>query len=131
MNISDEIKRAIKHGIYLGKMTEKEEHKLLTELNSFLIIKKNFCFLTETSGTITVSTEYEDLAEIFIHRGTLKITPLSSEGYFKVFMDTLEFISNKHRQEMNVLEDKTNNKSVDDDESTEDDGEMWLWKFFI
>ena len=131
MNISDEIKRAIKHGIYLGKMTEKEEHKLLTELNCFLIIKKNFCFLTEVSGTITVSTEYEDLAEIFIHRGTLKITPLSSEGYFKVFMDTLEFISNKHRQEVNVLEDKTNNKSVDDDESTEDDGEMWLWKFFI
>ena len=125
MNINDEIKRAIKHGIYLGKMTEKEEHKFLTELNSFLIIKKNFCFLTEATGTITVSSAVDDLAEIFIHRGTLKITPLASEGYFKVFMDTLEFISIKHKLEMSESEKKLIGQ-LDDDESTEDDGDMWL-----
>ena len=125
MNINDEIKRAIKHGIYLGKMTEKEEHSLLTELNSFLIFKKNFCFLTEATGTITVSSAVDDLAEIFIHRGTLKITPLASEGYFKVFMDTLEFISIKHKLEMSESEKKLIGQ-LDDDESTEDDGDMWL-----
>jgi hypothetical protein len=125
MNINDEIKRAIKHGIYLGKMTEKEEHSLLTELNSFLIFKKNFCFLTEATGTITVSSAVDDLAEIFIHRGTLKITPLASEGYFKVFMDTLEFISIKHKLEMSESEKKLIGQ-LDDDESTEDDGDLWL-----
>jgi len=125
MDVSEEIKKAIKHGIYLGRMSEKEEHLFLTELNSFLIVKKNFCFLTELSGTITVSSAVEDLAEVFIHRGTLKITPLASEGYFKVFMDTLEFISVKHKQEMDALEKKNTNE-IDDDESTEDDGELWL-----
>ena len=125
MNINDEIKRAIKHGIYLGKMAEKEEHSLLTELNSFLIFKKNFCFLTEATGTITVSSDVDDLAEIFIHRGTLKITPLASEGYFKVFMDTLEFISIKHKLEMSESEKKLISQ-LDDDESTEDDGDLWL-----
>ena len=127
MNINDGIKRAIKHGIYLGKMTEKEEHSLLTELNSFLIFKKNFCFLTETSGTITVSSAVEDLVEIFIHRGTLKITPLMPEGYFKVFMDTLEFISVKYKLEMSESEKKLISQlDEDEDESTEDDGELWL-----
>jgi hypothetical protein len=125
MNINDEIKKTIKHGIYLGRMSEKEEHSFLTELNSFLIVKKNFCFLTEVSGTIIVSTAVEDLAEIFIHRGTLKISPLAAEGYFKVFMDTLEFISVKYGQETDVLKEKSANE-IDDDESTEDDGDMWL-----
>lgn len=127
MNIGDEIKRAIKHGIYLGTLTDTEEHSFLTELNSFLILKKNFCFLIEITGTITVSSDVEDLAEIFIHRGTLKITPLASEGYFKVFMDTLEFISEKHKKEFKMLEERETPKPKDDDdESTEDDGEMWL-----
>jgi hypothetical protein len=126
MNINDEIKRAIKHGIYLGQVSDEEEHIFLTGLNSFLISKNNFCFLTESTGTIIVSSVSEDLAEIFIHRGTLKITPLTSEGYFKIFMDTLEFISKKHEQETNNVKDKVSDQSDIDDESTEDDGEMWL-----
>jgi len=120
MNINDEIKRAIKHGIYLGKMSEEEEATFLTGLNSFLILKKNFCFLTDSTGTIIASSDLEDLAEIFVHRGTLKIVPLTSEGYFKVFIDTLEFISKKYEQENIQL------KKLDDDESTEDDGDLWL-----
>ena len=126
MNINNEIKRAIKHGIYLGKVSDEEEQIFLTGLNSFLISKNNFCFLTESTGTIVVYSVSEDLAEIFIHRGTLKITPLASEGYFKIFMDTLEFISKKHEQETDKVKDKVSDQSDIDDESTEDDGELWL-----
>jgi hypothetical protein len=126
MNINDEIKRAIKHGIYLGEMSDEKEQVFLTGLNSFLISKNNFCFLTESTGTIVVSSVSEDLAEIFIHRGTLKITPLAAEGYFKIFMDTLEFISKKYEQEPVNAKDKASDQSETDDESTEDDGELWL-----
>ena len=67
---------------------------------SFLVEKSNFCFLTDDNQTVVVSTVEEEVAEIFIHAGTLKIIPQASEGYFQVFMDVLEFVSSKHIKEM-------------------------------
>jgi len=125
MNISEEIKKAIKYGIFLGDISDDESDLFLRELNLFLIKKKNFCFFSNTTKAIIVSSDLEDLAEIFIHRGTLKVTPLAAEGYFKIFMDMLEFISKKHKKE---TEDKAKVKvkTTEEDESTEDDGDLWL-----
>tara|TARA_Y100000592_G_C5478715_1_gene324036 strand:+ start:1257 stop:1625 length:369 start_codon:yes stop_codon:yes gene_type:complete len=122
MNVKEEIQRAIKHGIYVGTRTPKEEMKYLNELLVFLNKKKNFSILEEEKRSIKVSSDYEDLADIYIHVGTLKIVPLTSEGYFKVFMDVLEFISEKYKKEVLKLPPI----DPDDDESTEDDGELWL-----
>ena len=43
MNVKDELKKAIKHGINLGILTPEEEQEALMELMTFLINKKNFC----------------------------------------------------------------------------------------
>jgi len=125
MNIGEEIKKAIKYGIFLGDISDDESDLFLRELNLFLIKKKNFCFFSDATKVIIVSSDLEDLAEIFIHRGTLKVTPLAAEGYFKIFMDMLEFISKKHKKE---TEDKAKVKvkTTEEDESTEDDGDLWL-----
>jgi len=122
MNVKEEIKKAIKHGIYLGNLSDAEQKKYLLELFSYLVEKNNFCFLTDNNQTVIVSSVDEEVAEIFVHAGTLKIIPQASDGYFQVFMDVLEFISAKHREEMKQLEKKT----INEDDSTEDDGEMWL-----
>lgn len=122
MNVKEEVQRAIKHGIYIGVTTPKEELKYLNELLFFLNKKKNFSILEEEKRSIKVSSDYDDLADIYIHTGTLKIVPLASEGYFKVFMDVLEFISEKYKKEVLMIP----RSDLDDDESTEDDGELWL-----
>ena len=57
---------------------------------------------------------------MFVHSGTLKILPQASEGYFQVFMDVLEFLAKRYGQT------EEQEKKIDHDESTEDDGEMWL-----
>ena len=122
MNVKEEIQNAIRSGIYVGIKTPQEELIYLNELLVFLNKKKNFSILEEEKRSIKVSSDYDDLADIYIHAGTLKIVPLASEGYFKVFMDVLEFISEKYKKE--VL--KIPLFDLDDDESTEDDGELWL-----
>jgi len=122
MNVKEEIQKAIKHGIYVGVNTPKEELKYLNELLVFLNKKRNFSILEEEKRSIKVSSDYDDLADVYIHAGTLKIIPLTSEGYFKVFMDVLEFISEKYKKEIS----NTSPLDPDDDESTEDDGELWL-----
>mgnify|MGYP003113480515 CR=1 FL=1 len=125
MNVKEEIKRAIKHGIYMGEFSKDEERKFIGELFSFLISKNNFCLFKDNDRTIVVSSIEEDLAEVFIHAGTLKIVPQASEGYFKIFMDVLEFIANKHKEEMKQLSSPEDEETEEDD-STEDDGEWWL-----
>ncbi len=119
MNIREEIQRAIKYGIYLGDLSYTEEKVFLSELFASLIAKKNFCILKDKDRTMVVSSVTEDLAEIFVHEGTLKIIPLSSEGYFKVFMDALEFIAERHKKEVESLKD------LEEDESTEEE-DWWL-----
>jgi len=129
MNVSDEIKKAIKYGIYLGSMSYEKEDKFLKDLNTFLIKKKHFCFYSEVTKTIMVSSDVEDLAEILVHRGTLKVAPMAPEGYFLIFMDVLEFISKKYKKEAGLIEDKKipkQSRELQEDESTEDDGDMWL-----
>tara|TARA_Y100001973_G_C5162150_1_gene314125 strand:- start:110 stop:475 length:366 start_codon:yes stop_codon:yes gene_type:complete len=121
MNVREEVKRAIKYGIYIQEFSLKEEKQFISELFKFLINKKNFCILRDDDRTIMVSSIEEELAEVFVHAGTLKIIPQSNEGYFEVFMDVLEFIANRHKEEMKKLSDVD-----DDDESTEEDGEIWL-----
>lgn len=126
MNVKDEIRRAIKNGIHLGDLTAEEEKKYIYELFSYLINKKNFCTFKDDNRTIVASSLDEDLAEIYIHAGTLRISPLASVGYFQVFMDVLGFLANKHKEEMKLLEVKEQKKEIGEDDSTEDDGEWWL-----
>ena len=118
MNVKDEVQRAIKYGIYLGKFNTKEEKEFILELFSHLIGRNNFCTLKDDDMTIVVTSYDDDLAEIFIHAGTLKITPQSPDGYFQVFMDVLEFLAKKYGEKKETI--------PDEDISTEDDGEMWL-----
>ena len=120
MNVKEEIQRAIKYGIYLGNFSTEEEKEFISELFSRLIDRKNFCILKDNDMTIVVTSYDDDLAEIFIHAGTLKIIPQSPEGYFQVFMDVLEFLADRYKKEKEI------EKPDDDDESTEDDGELWL-----
>jgi len=98
MNIKKEIKKAIRHGIYMGYDDEEEEQEFMNELFSFLINKKNFCTYKDNDKTIVVSSDSEDLGEIYIHSKTLKITPLTEVGFFKVFMDMLEFLLEQKRK---------------------------------
>ena len=82
--------------------------------------------MKDNNRTIMVSSVEEDLAEIYIHAGTLRISPLASAGYFQVFMDVLGFLAEKHRGEMEELENSEKKKEIGEDDSTEDDGEWWL-----
>ena len=124
MNVKEEIKAAIKNGIYMGFKDDEEEKIFFKALFSFLIKKKNFCIYKDNEQTIVVSSDVEDLCEIFIHAGTLKLVPFTSHGVFNVFMDMLEFIAKRHGEEITELEKKVNN-DPDDDESTEEE-EWWL-----
>ena len=125
MNVRDEIRKAIEHGIYLGQLTKEEEGEYLKELQTFLIRKGNFCIYHDPTHTIGVSSDFQNLASIFIDSNTLKITPLASEGYFKVFMDVLEFVANSHRENMKQIEQKSSSECSQEDESTEED-DLWL-----
>ena len=120
MNVKEEIQRAIKYGIYLGKFNNKEEKEFIANLFSHLIEKNNFCTLQDDDTTIVITSYDGELAEVFVHSGTLKIIPQASEGYFQVFMDVLEYLAKTYGQE------EKEEKKVEHDESTEDDGEMWL-----
>lgn len=124
MNIKEEIKKAIKYGISLGSMEPEEQDDFLGDLFTFLIQKNNFCIFKDNNQTILITSDIEELAEIYIHAGTLKVTPLATEGYFKLFMDVLEFISTKHQKEIESLKKEEN--KTEGDESTEDDGDLWL-----
>ena len=129
MNVKEEIRRAIKDGIYLGIMSDEEEEKFLKDLFHFLIDKKNFCTFNDRKLIISVSSVVEDLADIYIARDTLKIQPLAAEGYFQVFMDVLEFIAKKHREEVEAAAKNATAEEVDEEDiSTEedDDGDWWL-----
>jgi|10_taG_2_1085330.scaffolds.fasta_scaffold80054_2 hypothetical protein len=123
MNVKQEIKRAIKYGIFLGDLEPEEQEEIFKDLFSFLIEKRNFCTLKDMDKTILVSSDIEELAEVFIHAGTLKVIPLSSDGYFKLFMDVLEFVADRHKKEIESF--KNIKDDSDDDESTEEDFE-WL-----
>jgi hypothetical protein len=123
MNVKEEIKRAIKYGIFLGDLELEDEGEFLRELFSYLIERKNFCTMKDKDKTIAVSASFGELAEVFIHVGTLKVIPLSPDGYFKVFMDVLEFVAKKHEKEIERLKDPPKIRD-DGDESTEED--WWL-----
>lgn len=128
MNVKDEIRKAIKEGIYLGTMTDEEEERFIKQLFSFLLDKKNFCTLNDRRLIISVSSIVEDLADIYIARGTLMIQPLAAEGYFQVFMDVLEFVAKKHREEVEAGIGTPIEEVDEEDISTEedDDGDWWL-----
>ena len=127
MNIQEEIKAAIKEGIYMDFKNQTEKEKFFKELFEFLIDKKNFCVFKDKGHTIVVSSDIEDICEIFIHVDTLKIVPFSSHGFFKIFMDMLEFIAKKYQKEQTGTTLKVPTPKPSDpegDESTEED--LWL-----
>ncbi len=130
MNVKKEIKNAIRNGIYMGFENEEEEEDFMNELFAFLIKKKNFCTFKDNDKTIVVSSEVEDLGEIYIHAKTLKITPLAEQGFFKVFMDMLEFLSVRHKAELDKLKELESRKEEEDisteEDTDSDDGEWWL-----
>ena len=95
MNVQEEINRVLRHGIALNTNTDEEDNVLRSQLFKFLIEKKNFCVLIEEEKTIVVSNNMEDVADIVLAAGTLIINPLAEEGFFKVFMDMIEFVAKK------------------------------------
>tara|TARA_R110000824_G_scaffold269567_1_gene458028 strand:- start:88 stop:483 length:396 start_codon:yes stop_codon:yes gene_type:complete len=131
VNVRDEIRKAIEHGIYLGDLGKEEVGEFLKELQTFLIKKGNFCIYNDPTHTIEISNDFRNLARIFIDDNTLRITPLAAEGYFKIFMDVLEFVAGLHREKieeiekMKQIEQKNLLDCSEEDESTEED-DLWL-----
>ena len=122
LNVKEELRRAIKYGIYLGDLNKHEEKSFISDLFKALVAKKNFCSLTDKDRTIIISSIDGELAEAFIHEGTLKVIPLAAEGYFQVFMDVLEFLAERHKEELNEKA-----QDIGDDESTEEDEDADWW----
>ncbi len=113
----------------MGFEDEEEEEDFLNELFAFLIKKKNFCTFKDNDKTIVVSSDVEDLGEIYIHAKTIKITPLAEQGFFKVFMDMLEFLSIRHKADLDKLKELQSQNEEDistEEDSESDDGELWL-----
>lgn len=100
MNVQKQIERVLQSGISIETNSEEEEDNYRQQLLEFLIKKNSFCLMNEEAKAITVSSHYHDIAEIVVVAGSVFITPLSDEGFFKVFMDMLEFIAKKGAEQL-------------------------------
>jgi len=118
MNVKEEIQNAIKNGIAIDTNNDREDDEYRQEMLEFLIRKGSFCIMLEEEKTIVVSSNIEDIADIIIFKSSVFINPLSADGFFKVFMDMLEFIAKNSAEQLakEKIEEERNKITIKDED---------------
>ena len=118
MNVKEEIQNVIKNGIAIDTNNDREDDEYRQEMLEFLIRKGNFCIMLEEEKTIVVSSNIEDIADIIIFKSSVFINPLSADGFFKVFMDMLEFIAKNSAEQLakEKIEEERNKITIKDED---------------
>ena len=122
-NLKKIIKRAMKHGFDLSFIKNYNERTIFQGLYEYLLKNKYNCSMED--GVIYVGPDIiEDVAEVRIEKQTMKVTPLTENGFFDVLVTLFKYISHVAAlEEEKGEEDISTEDAVDDDESSED---LWL-----
>lgn len=122
-NLKKIIKRAMKHGFDLSFIKNYNERTIFQGLYEYLLKNKYYCSMED--GVIYVGPDIiEDVAEVRIEKQTMKVTPLTENGFFDVLVTLFKYISHVAAlEEEKGEEDISTEDVVDDDESSED---LWL-----
>lgn len=122
-NLKKIIKRAMKHGFDLSFIKNYNERTIFQGLYEYLLKNKYYCSMED--GVIYVGPDIvEDVAEVRIEKQTMKVTPLTENGFFDVLVTLFKYISHVAAlEEEKGEEDISTEDAVDDDESSED---LWL-----
>ena len=122
-NLKKIIKRAMKHGFDLSFIENYNEKTIFQGLYEYLLKNKYYCSMED--GVIYVGPDIiEDVAEVRIENETMKVTPLTENGFFDVLVTLFKYISYvAAEQEEKGEEDISTEDAVDDDDSSE---EIWL-----
>lgn len=122
-NLKKIIKRAMKHGFDLSFIKNYNERTIFQGLYEYLLKNKYYCSMED--DVIYVGPDIiEDVAEVRIEKQTMKVTPLTENGFFDVLVTLFKYISHVAAlEEEKGEEDISTEDVVDDDESSED---LWL-----
>jgi hypothetical protein len=122
-NLKKIIKRAMKHGFDLSFIKNYNERTIFQGLYEYLLKNKYYCSMED--DVIYVGPDIiEDVAEVRIEKQTMKVTPLTENGFFDVLVTLFKYISHVAAlEEEKGEEDISTEDAVDDDESSED---LWL-----
>ena len=83
--VTKTIRRALKYGFDLSGLPNYTEKKFKSDLFDFLVRQKYY--VTEESGIIMVGLDIlDDTVEISIVNYTMKVKPLTDEGFFIIFV---------------------------------------------
>jgi hypothetical protein len=124
-NVKKILKRAIKHGFDLASVPNYTAHSFKTGLFEFLV-EENFCVFEEDGELYVGYDPFLDIAKVSIEGFTMKVLPLSDEGFFEILIQLFKYITVACK-----IEEKP--KIDDDDEITTEDfseepssEELWL-----
>ena len=121
-NLKKIIKRAMKHGFDLSFIKNYNERTIFQGLYEYLLKNKYYCSMED--GVIYVGPDIiEDVAEVRIEKQTMKVTPLTENGFFDVLVTLFKYISHVAALEEEKGEEDISTEDVVDDESSED---LWL-----
>lgn len=121
-NLKKIIKRAMKHGFDLSFIKNYNERTIFQGLYEYLLKNKYYCSMED--GVIYVGPDIiEDVAEVRIEKQTMKVTPLTENGFFDLLVTLFKYISHVAALEEEKGEEDISTEDVVDDESSED---LWL-----
>lgn len=121
-NLKKIIKRAMKHGFDLSFIKNYNERTIFQGLYEYLLKNKYYCSMED--GVIYVGPDIiEDVAEVRIEKQTMKVTPLTENGFFDVLVTLFKYISHVAALEEEKGEEDISTEDAADDESSED---LWL-----
>ena len=116
------LKRAMKNGFDLSFIKNYNEKKVLQGLYDFLIMNRYYCSMED--GIIYVGIDIiEDIAEVSINNKTMKVKPLTDNGFFEVLISLFKYIKFASLAEEEEENSEDISTETDDDDSSE---EMWL-----
>ena len=121
-NLKKIIKRAMKHGFDLSFIKNYNERTIFQGLYEYLLKNKYYCSMED--DVIYVGPDIiEDVAEVRIEKQTMKVTPLTENGFFDVLVTLFKYISHVAALEEEKGEEDISTEDAADDESSED---LWL-----
>lgn len=114
------IKRALQHGFNLSELPDYNLKEFRSGLYDYLVEQKYF--VTEDFGEMYVGHDIlEDVVEITFEHETMKIQPLTEEGFFEIFIHLFKYISLCSLKEtQDYADEETESYSEDSSE------EIWL-----
>lgn len=122
-NLKNILKRSVKNGFDLSFVQNYNEKKLLQGVYEFLVKNHYYCSMEDDVVYVGINV-VEDIAEITIQNGTMKVKPLIDRGFFEVLVSLFKYV--KHLSSFIEEVSEEDIPTETDDEDEESSGEMWL-----